>query len=105
MWGWIYLIIAVFASVGGGSCLKLSAGFTRLIPSILIFVFYGLDIVALCLALRDLDMGIVYAIWTGLSTTLLTTVGFFFFKEPAELLKVLSIALVIVGSMILKTIG
>lgn len=103
-WGWFYLIMAILASVAGGSCLKLSAGFTQLIPSILIFVFYGVDILALSLSFKELDMGIIYAIWTGLSTTLLTLIGFFWFKEPADLLKVLSIGLIIVGSVILKTI-
>ena len=104
MWGWIFLLIAVVASVGGGSCLKMSEGFTRIIPSILIFIFYGVDLVALSFALRELDMGIVYAIWTGLSTTVLTIVGFFFFKEPAALLKVFSIGLIIIGSIILRTL-
>lgn len=104
MWGWFYLAIAIMASVAGGSCLKLSAGFTRVIPSVLMFAFYGLDIAALSLSLRELDMGIVYAIWTGLSTVVLTAIGFFWFKEPANLLKIVSIGLIITGTIILKTL-
>lgn len=104
MWGWLYLAIAIIASVAGGSCLKLSAGFTKLTPSILIFLFYGLDITALSFSLRELDMGIVYAIWTGFSTVLLTAIGFFLFKEPANLLKMVSIGLIIIGATILKTL-
>lgn len=101
---WIYLCVAVIASAAGGACLKLSAGFTRLVPSILIFVFYTIDIVALALAIQEFDMGVFYAIWTGLSTILLTVIGFVFFKESADVLKIISIGLVILGTIILKVV-
>ena len=103
MWGWIYLIIAVVTSVAAWSCLKLSDGFTKITSSILIIAFFGIDAITLSLSLQELDIGIVYAVWTGLSTTLTTIVGFLFFKEPAKLLKVISMALIIVGTIILKT--
>jgi small multidrug resistance pump len=96
--------VAVLSSVGGGSCLKLSAGFTRLVPSILIFVFYTIDTVALALAIQEFDMGIFYAIWTGLSTILLTVVGLVFFKESADIVKIMSIGFVILGTIILEMV-
>lgn len=69
------------------------------------FIAYGIDLVALSISLRDLDMGVVYAIWTGLSTTFLALVSFFLFNEPAKLLKIISIGLIIVGTIMLKAMG
>lgn len=103
MWGWIYLIVAVVASVAAWSCLKLSGGFTKITSSILIIGFFGIDAITLSLSLRELEIGIVYAVWTGLSTILTTIIGFLFFKEPAKLLKIISIVLIIIGTIILKT--
>jgi small multidrug resistance pump len=104
MWGWIYLIVAVVTSVAAWSCLKLVGSFTKITSSILIIAFFSIDTIALSLSLRELDIGIVYAVWTGLSTTLSTIIGFLFFKEPAKLLKIISMALIMIGIVILKTV-
>lgn len=45
--------------------MKLSDGFSRLLPSVLIFVFYGFAFVALTLSLRRIDLAVTYAIWSG----------------------------------------
>ncbi len=50
-----YLLLAILAEVTGTICVKLSQGFTRLVPSVLIFVFYGLSLGFLGLALTDLS--------------------------------------------------
>lgn len=63
---WFILAGAIVLEVAGTTSMKLSQGFTRLGPSVLIFVFYGLSFVALTLALKKVDVGVAYAIWAGL---------------------------------------
>jgi small multidrug resistance pump len=53
--------------------------------------------VALTYALKKIDMSMAYAVWAGVGTALITLVGIFFFKEPATMLKLASIALIIIG--------
>ena len=64
---WFYLLLAILLEVAGTTSMKLSHGFTRLVPSILIFVFYALSFTALTFALRRLDMSVTYAVWSGLA--------------------------------------
>jgi small multidrug resistance pump len=94
---WFYLILAIVLEIMGTISMKLSQGFTKTWPSILIFVFYGLSFGVLTLALKKIDISIAYAIWSGLGTALIAAIGFFWFKEPAGALKIASIALIIMG--------
>jgi len=77
--------------------MKLSQGFTKLTPSVLIFVFYGLSFVALTLCLRYMDVSVAYAVWSGLGTLLIAAIGIAYFKEPLTLVKIGSLVLIIVG--------
>ncbi|HMA87039.1 MAG TPA: multidrug efflux SMR transporter, partial [Desulfosalsimonadaceae bacterium] len=91
---WFFLIIAIILEVAGTTSMKLSEGFSRWLPSILIFVFYGLSFAGLTLALKRIDVSIAYAIWAGLGTALITVIGLVYFKEPATLIKLISIGLI-----------
>ena len=97
MQSWLYLTGAILLEVAGTSCMKLSEGFTKLIPSILIFVFYSLSFVGLTIALKKIDVSIAYAVWAGIGTALIAGIGMFYFKEPLTLVKVISILLIIAG--------
>jgi small multidrug resistance pump len=77
--------------------MKLSEGFTKTIPSVMMFVFYLLSLAALTLALKKFDVSSAYAIWSGLGTALITVVGFYLFKESISPMKIISIALIIIG--------
>ncbi len=81
----------------GTTCMKLSEGFTKWLPSILIFVFYGLSFTLMTFAVKKLDLSLTYAIWSGVGTLLIALIGLFWFKEPFTMLKVVSMALVITG--------
>jgi small multidrug resistance pump len=61
------------------------------------FVSYGIGLTMMNLALRQLDVSIVYAIWSGVGTVLITIIGIFWFKEPATAIKLISIVLIIFG--------
>ncbi len=94
---WIYMTLAILMEVCGTTSMKLSAGFTRLIPSVLIFIFYGLAFTMLTLALKKLDVSIAYAVWSGLGTAVIAIIGFVVFREPITLVKVISLTLIILG--------
>ncbi len=94
---WLYLIVAIVFEVAGTTAMKFSEGFTKTIPSVVMFVFYILSLVALTYALKKIDMSMAYAVWAGVGTALITVVGMVFFKEPSSTLKSISIALIIAG--------
>jgi small multidrug resistance pump len=94
---WFYLVLAIVLEVSGTTSMKLSHGFTKILPSVLIFLFYGLSLSALTLALRSIDVSLAYAVWSGLGTALIATVGVLWLKEPLNTLKVVSLVLIIIG--------
>jgi small multidrug resistance pump len=94
---WVYLVCAIVLEVAGTTSMKLSRGFTKPYHSVMLFVFYGLSFAFLTMALKRLDVSIAYAIWSGLGTTLITLIGLYYFREPATVVKFLSIALIIAG--------
>ena len=94
---WILLIAAICMEVCGTTCMKLSQGFTKIVPSVLIFVFYAASFTLMTFAIKKLDLSLTYAIWSGVGIFLIAVIGLFWFKEPMTLLKVISMVLVIAG--------
>ncbi|WP_341528752.1 multidrug efflux SMR transporter [Nostoc sp. UHCC 0302] len=94
---WIYLLAAIIFEVSGTTCMKLSQGFTKLTPSILIFIFYGLCFTFFTLCLKKLEVSVAYSVWAGLGTVLVAIIGIIWFSESATLTKLMSIALIITG--------
>ena len=92
-----YLLLAILAEVAGTTCVKLSEGFTRLLPSALILVFYGLSLGFLGLALKKVDLSLAYAIWSGLGIAFIASVGVLWFREPVTAVKIVSLGLIVVG--------
>tara|TARA_Y100000588_G_scaffold47651_1_gene44924 strand:- start:24969 stop:25295 length:327 start_codon:yes stop_codon:yes gene_type:complete len=97
MKAWLCLSVAIVLEVAGTVCMKLSAGFTRPVPSILVGVFYLISLGFMILAVKTLEISLVYAIWSGLGTALISGVGIFYFNESVTPLKLVSIVLIIVG--------
>lgn len=85
--------------------MKLSQGFTNIVPSVLLFIFYGLCFSSLTLALQKIDVSIAYGVWSGLGTALIALIGIYWFKEPVTALKFTSLALIIVGVIGLNASG
>jgi small multidrug resistance pump len=102
---WLYLTLAIVLEVSGTTCMKLSEGFTKLGPSILLVVFYTLSFGMLTLALKRLDVSIAYAVWSGVGTALIAAIGVLWFKEPVTALKLISLGLIIIGVVGLNLSG
>jgi small multidrug resistance pump len=97
MWHWILLLVAIVLEVCGTTCMKLSEGFSKVLPSILIFVFYAGSFTAMTVVVKRLDVSVTYAIWSGLGTVLISAIGMLWFREPATALRLAFIALIIAG--------
>ena len=94
---WAYLFAGIVLEVLGTICMKYAEGFTKLIPSILVFVFYGISLAALVFVLEKMEVSIAYGIWASAGTALIALIGMLFFKESVSLVKILSVSFIILG--------
>lgn len=94
---WTLLAIAIAFEVVGTTCMKLSQGFTRPVPSVAMFVFYGMAFACNTIAIKTLDLSITYAVWSGVGTIATALIGIYYFKEAATAIKLASISLIVVG--------
>jgi small multidrug resistance pump len=94
---WAVLAVAILFEVAGTTCMRLSEGFTRLKPSVLIFVFYAASFALNTMIIRTLGLSVVYAVWSGVGTVLTALIGYLYFKEPATALKMVSAGLIVIG--------
>lgn len=99
---WVYLLFAILSEVAGTTMMKASQGLSKLVPSVLMFVMYAISFVLMALALKKLEVSVVYAIWSGLGTALIAGIGIYWFQESVSLPKLAGIALVIVGVVLLN---
>jgi small multidrug resistance pump len=94
---WSILAVGILFEVLGTICMKYAEGFTKLVPSVLVFVFYGISLAALVFLLQKMQVSIAYAIWASAGTALIAVIGIFFFKEPVSAAKIISLSLIILG--------
>jgi small multidrug resistance pump len=94
---WLCLAGAILLEIAGTTSMKLSHGFTRTLPSVLLFVFYALSFALMTVAVKRIDMSVSYAIWSGVGTALIALIGVFWFRESHTAVQVASIVLLIVG--------
>lgn len=99
---WLYLAAAILFELCGTTCMKLAEGFTRPVPGVSIFVFYGVSFVFLTLALKGVPLGVAYAIWSGVGTATLVFIGRWFFGEPITASKLAAVGLIIAGVVWLR---
>jgi small multidrug resistance pump len=96
---WGILSIAILFEVAGTTCMRLSEGFSRFTPSVLIFVFYACSFALNTMVVRTLGLSVVYAVWSGVGTVLTAAIGYLYFKEPATAMKLASAGLIVIGVM------
>ena len=94
---WSVLAVAILFEVAGTTCTRLSEGFSRLTPSVLMFLFYAVSFALNTMVVRTLGLSVVYAVWSGVGTVLTALIGYFYFKEPATALKLVSAGLIVIG--------
>ncbi|WFE39550.1 multidrug efflux SMR transporter [Micromonospora sp. WMMD998] len=102
---YLLLALAITAEVIGTSLLKTSDGFTRLWPTVGLVACYLAAFALLALVVRDVPVGVAYAIWSGLGTAAIMAVGAAFLGEPLSVAKVVGAGLVIAGVVVLNLGG
>ena len=95
--GWLLLGCAIVLELSGTVSMKLSDSFTRLVPSVLMFIFYGASFTLLNYTLKYMGVSTVYAVWSGVGIVLITLAGFIFFQERLSLSSLLWIGVIVVG--------
>lgn len=100
--GYLYLGIAIICEVVGTSALQASNGFTKLLPSIIVVLGYGMAFYLLGFALKYIPVGIAYAIWAGLGIVLIAIVGAIVFKQIPDMPAVIGMGLIIMGVLIIR---
>lgn len=100
--GWVYLTIAIGFEIAGTTAMKLSDGMTRLWPALAVVGCYGVSFTLLAWALRNIEVGVAYAVWSAVGTMAIAVIGILVFGENAGLLKLLGIALIVAGVVSLR---
>ena len=99
---WILLFTAGVAEIVFALSLKFNEGFTKLWPSVTTCVSGLCSFYLLMLAIKTLPLGTAYAVWTGMGAVGVALLGILLFKESADVLRMVSISLVIIGIVGLK---
>lgn len=99
---YLYLTLAIVAEVVATSALKASEEFTRLFPSLIVVVGYGVAFYMLSLVLRTLPVGVTYAIWSGLGIVLVTMVSMVLYKQVPDFAAIVGMAFIILGVVVIQ---
>lgn len=99
---WLILTLAILLELSGTICLKLSHGFSKLAPSIGVVFFYLGSFALMGQSLKTLEVGIVYAIWSGVGTALIALVGVLAFGESVTAFKILGLLMIVGGTFLLR---
>ena len=99
---WILLFLAGLAEIIFALSLKYNEGFTKLWPSVVTCVAGLCSFYLLMVAIKTLPLGTAYAVWTGMGAVGVAVLGVILFKESADVCRMMSISLVIIGIIGLK---
>ncbi|MCV7054324.1 DMT family transporter [Mycolicibacterium gilvum] len=100
---WLLLGGAIVAEVIATSLLKFTEGFTRLWPTLVCLLLYGIAFLFLAQSTaHGMQVGIAYALWSAIGTTAIVAVGVAFLGEPISMIKIIGVALVVAGVVILN---
>lgn len=102
---WIYLLVAGIAEIGWALGMKYTDGFSKPVPTVLTLAIMAVSVVFLALAVKHLPLGTAYAVWTGIGTVGTVALGIWLFNEPADLIRLTCIALIVGGIIGLKVVS
>ncbi|WP_412563032.1 DMT family transporter [Thalassobius sp. MITS945101] len=99
---YLILLLAVAAETIGTSALQASQQFSRLLPSVVVVLAYGVSFWLLSLTLKTLPVGVVYALWSGLGIVLIAIIGYLVFGQKLDWPAVLGIAMILAGIVVIN---
>ena len=101
---YVFLLLAISSDVTASSLLKSTAGFSRLLPTVAVLTGYVLSLVFLSQAVKSIPIGVAYAMWSGLGTAAVVTIGIVLLGEGVSMSKITGVVLVI-GGVVLLNLG
>lgn len=99
---YIYLMLAIVFEIITTTFLKKSEEFTKLVPSVVTVIGYSAAFYCLSLTLRQIPVGITYAIWSGVGIVCITIIGIIAFKQVPDWPAIIGIILIIIGVLIIN---
>ena len=102
---WFFLLFAIIAEVIGSVALKASNGFTRLLPSIVVVVGFGISFFLFSHAIKVISLGVAYAIWSGLGIFLIATIAWLFYGQKLDFWAIVGIVLILAGVLVLRLLS
>ena len=98
----LIFFFAVLSEVVATTSLKFSEGFTKLLPSLIVIVGYGLSFYLLSMSLKIMPIGIAYALWSGIGIILTVIAGILIWRESLDWARVVGILFIIGGILIIN---
>jgi quaternary ammonium compound-resistance protein SugE len=102
---WVFLFIAGVFEIGWAVGLKYTEGFSKPLPTVLTIGAMAISLWMLGLALKELPIGTAYAIWTGIGTVGTAILGIYLFNDPATVVRLACIGLIVAGIVGLKLVA
>ena len=102
---WTMLCVAGLLEIGWAIGLKYTDGFTKLTPSVLTIVSMIASVLLLGLSLKTLPVGTAYAVWTGIGSVGTAILGIWLLGDPATILRIVCIGLIVAGIVGLKVVA
>ena len=102
---WILLLLAIGSEVIGTSCLKLSEGFNKPIPTLVVLAAYSTSMLLLSRVVQTIPLGITYALWSGIGIIAIVLVGFLAYKQVPSPGQLIGIATITAGVILVNLSG
>jgi small multidrug resistance pump len=99
---WLYLAGAIVFEIAATTSMKMSVGFTKVGWTIGLVTCYLISFALLSHALKTLEVGTAYAIWSAIGTALIAAIGILFLGEAISAMKIGGLALVVAGVVVLN---
>ena len=94
---WLLLLLAISAEVIGTSCLKLSQGFSRPLPTLVVLSAYAISMTLMSRVVQVLPMGLTYALWSGIGIVAIVLIGLMFYRQVPTPGQLVGMALITAG--------
>lgn len=105
MKSYVYLALAIGFEIFGTTMLKLSAGFTNLLPGLGVLLGMGLSFYCLSMSLKVIPLSFAYAVWSGVGTAVTALLGVLIWSDPFTVVSFIGIAAIIGGVVLLNASG
>jgi small multidrug resistance pump len=99
---WIYLAMAILGELAGTACLKLADGTAKPLAWLGVVAGYGIALWLLNAVIQQMDIGVVYALWSGIGIALVAATGVLFFGERLSLMRAAGLLAIIAGIALIQ---